>query len=171
MISTPRTTIRPLLSRIASGRDSTGSGRTFLSYNKSFGKHNLGALVGTSMSAFSSSNIWGTDYNLLVVDINKAFIDTATASEDQSKVGSSGYDHRLASAFGRVNYNYEEKYMLEAVLRRDGSSNFGRKHQWGIFPSVSFGWVITKENFLASKRHGSTLPNSDSVGDRTVTSA
>ena len=122
-----------------------------LSYNKSFGKHNLGALVGTSMSAFSSSNIWGTDYNLLVVDINKAFIDTATASEDQSKVASSGYDHRLASAFGRVNYNYDEKYMLEAVLRRDGSSNFGRKHQWGIFPSVSFGWVITKENFLASK--------------------
>lgn len=122
-----------------------------LSYTRSFGKHNLGALLGTSMSSYSSSQIWGTDYNLLVVDIDKAFIDTATASEEQSKVGSSGYDHRLASYFGRVNYNYDEKYLFEAVLRRDGSSNFGRKHQWGLFPSVSFGWVLTKENFMASR--------------------
>ncbi len=122
-----------------------------LSYTKSFGKHNLGALLGTSMSSYSSSQIWGTDYNLLVVDIDKAFINTATASEDQSKVGSSGYDHKLASFFGRINYNYDEKYLFEAVLRRDGSSNFGRKHQWGVFPSVSLGWVLTREDFMASR--------------------
>lgn len=121
-----------------------------LSFNKTIGKHDFGAILGTSMSSYSSSGIYATDYDLLVVDINKAFIDTATASEENSKVSSNGYDHKLASYFGRVNYNYDEKYMIEAVLRRDGSSNFGEGNRWGTFPSVSLGWVFTREGFLAS---------------------
>ncbi len=60
-------------------------------------------------------------------------------------------DHRIASVFGRINYNYDEKYLLEAVLRRDGSSNFGRSHQYATFPSVSVGWVLTREEFMANK--------------------
>jgi len=122
-----------------------------LSYNKSFGAHNLGVLFGTSMSSYTFSNIKGTDYDLLVVDINKGYIDTATAAEEMSKVEGGARDHRLASVFGRINYNYEEKYLLEAVVRRDGSSNFGTNNQYATFPSVSAGWVLTRENFMENK--------------------
>lgn len=58
-----------------------------LSYTKSFGRHNIGALFGTSMSSYHYSNLEAEDYNLLVVDIDKGYIDTATAPEEQSKYG------------------------------------------------------------------------------------
>lgn len=119
-----------------------------LSYNKTFGEHSIGALVGTTMSSYHYSNLKGTDYDLLVVDIDKGYIDTATAAEEMSKVEGGARDHRIASVFGRINYNYAEKYLLEAVIRRDGSSNFGRKHQYATFPSVSVGWVLTREKFM-----------------------
>lgn len=54
----------------------------------------------------------------------------------------------LASYFGRVNYNYKEKYMATAILRADGSSNFAKGNRWGYFPSLSAGWVVTQESFM-----------------------
>lgn len=122
-----------------------------LSYNKTFGKHNVGAMVGTSMSSYHYSNLDATDYNLLVVDIDKGYIDTATAPEEQSRVSGGASDHRIASVFGRINYNYDEKYLFEAVVRRDGSSNFSREHQYATFPSVSLGWVLTREKFMENR--------------------
>ena len=122
-----------------------------LSYNKAFGKHNVGGLVGTTLSSYSSSGIEGKDYDLLVVDIEKAFINTATAAETESEVKSYGYDHKLASFFARANYNYDERYLLEAVVRLDGSSNFAEGHRWAVFPSVSAGWVITREPFMQDR--------------------
>jgi TonB-linked SusC/RagA family outer membrane protein len=59
-------------------------------------------------------------------------------------------EERLQSFFGRVNYNYKEKYMLTLIMRSDGSSTFARGHRWGYFPSVSAGWVLTSESFLES---------------------
>ena len=56
----------------------------------------------------------------------------------------------MASVFFRFNYNYDERYLLEAVVRRDGSSNFSSKHQYATFPSVSAGWVFTREKFMKS---------------------
>ena len=120
-----------------------------LSYTKSFGKHNIGAMAGTSMSSYTSSWINGTDYEVPFTDVEKAFINSATAAEEDSKVSSSAYDHRIASLFARVNYNYDEKYLFEAVVRRDGSSNFSSKNKYAVFPSVSAGWVITKEDFMS----------------------
>ena len=122
-----------------------------LSYTKSFGRHNIGALFGTSMSSYHYSNLEAEDYNLLVVDIDKGYIDTATAPEEQSKVWGGAEDHRIASIFGRINYNYDEKYLFEAVVRRDGSSNFSREHQYATFPSVSLGWVLTREKFMENR--------------------
>lgn len=128
-----------------------------LSYNQKFGKHNIGAVLGTSMSSYHYSNLDATDYDLLVVDIDKAYIGTATAPEENSSVSGSAYDHRIASVFGRVSYNYDEKYLLEAVVRRDGSSNFSRKHQYAVFPSISAGWVITREPWMESVRNWMNL--------------
>jgi len=68
--------------------------------------------------------------------------------------GHSGYDYRhqtdIASFFGRINYNYNEKYLLTLIARKDGSKNFARGNRWGFFPSVSGGWVISNENFMES---------------------
>src|SRR5690606_11303412 len=58
--------------------------------------------------------------------------------------------HRLLSYFGRINYNFKEKYLLNATLRSDGSSNFSKENRRGYFPSVSAGWVLTNEQFMES---------------------
>ena len=119
-----------------------------LHYTHNFGLHNIGLMAGTSMSSYHYENLEAEDYDLLAVDIKKAYIDTATASEDMSKVWGGGSDHRMASVFFRLNYNFAERYLLEGVVRRDGSSNFGTKHQYATFPSASAGWVFTKEKFM-----------------------
>lgn len=121
-----------------------------VSYTKSFGDHNLSLLGGTTLSSYDYSNIWGEDYNLMVVDIDKGYIDIATGDVALERVAGGASNHRLASVFGRVNYNYKEKYLFEGVIRRDGSSNFGPNYQYAVFPSVSAGWVFTYEPFMES---------------------
>lgn len=123
-----------------------------LTYSKTFGKHSIGAMAGTSISSYTASWITGTDYDISFSSLDKAFIDSATAAEESSKVSSSAYDHRIASVFARVNYNYDEKYLLEAVVRRDGSSNFSNKNKYAVFPSFSAGWVLTKEDFMSGAK-------------------
>src|SRR6185437_5235165 len=61
------------------------------------------------------------------------------------------YQYRLISDFGRLSYNYNQKYLLQASLRRDGSSVFGTDHQWGYFPSVAAGWRISQEPFMLNQ--------------------
>ncbi len=56
-------------------------------------------------------------------------------------------EHKLTSLFSRLNYDYKEKYMFTGILRRDGSSRFGANHKYGVFPSFSLGWVVSKEGF------------------------
>lgn len=58
----------------------------------------------------------------------------------------------IASVFGKVNYSYQNKYLLEGSMRMDGSSKFGPGHKWGYFPSVALGWNISKENFLKNSK-------------------
>ena len=74
------------------------------------------------------------------------------ADQISSFSGSPWGDSSLASFFGRVNWNYDEKYMATFTMRADGSSNFARGHRWGYFPSVSAGWVITSEKFMEATR-------------------
>ena len=122
-----------------------------VTYNKSFGLHNLGLLGGTTLSSYYYSDLSGTDYDLLVVDIHKGYIDIATADRGMERVSGGAYEHKLGSVFGRVTYNYDEKYLMEAVVRRDGSSNFGTNHKYAVFPSVSAGWVLTRESFMENR--------------------
>lgn len=61
------------------------------------------------------------------------------------------YEKRNASLFGRINYDYKEKYLASVTARRDGSTAFGAKNKWGVFPSGSLGWVVSRENFFHSK--------------------
>jgi len=119
-----------------------------LSYSLHKGNHNLNLMGGTSLSAYNYSDLTGAAYDLLVVDINKGYINTATGDPTTQRTTGTANKHNLASLFARAEYNYNEKYLLEGVVRRDGSSNFGPEHQYAIFPSVSAGWVFTKEKFL-----------------------
>ena len=83
-----------------------------------------------------------------------AWVDNTKPTElSQRGAGGSPWgDGSLASFFGRINYNYNETYLLSLVMRADGSSNFSRGNRWGYFPSVSAGWVISNESFLDGTR-------------------
>lgn len=122
-----------------------------LSYSQTFGNlHNVSAILGTS----AMKNQWewmnGTDYELIAEDDDKAYIDSATGDRAGERVNASMENRVLASVFGRVGYNYDEKYILEATLRRDGSSNFAPNKRYAYFPSASVGWVFTRERFMES---------------------
>ncbi|MCW3786883.1 SusC/RagA family TonB-linked outer membrane protein [Plebeiibacterium sediminum] len=113
-----------------------------LTYDKSFGAHNLNLLAGQSYSAFdlSTYSISGTDFaSDEVVTINSS----NTTSGRTSMVKAT-----LFSYFGRAQYNYNNKYYLQASIRRDGSSKFGDDTKYGFFPSASFGWKLSEEAFM-----------------------
>ena len=124
-----------------------------------FAKNTIDVLIGQSMERSDWStglNVNGTvDAENLNSLILKGWDFNTIANYDYAfHSGSGGWDTpmqgSIASFFGRMNWNYDEKYMLTAILRADGSNNFARGHRWGYFPSVSAGWVITNEKFMES---------------------
>lgn len=120
-----------------------------LSYNRVFAaKHNVSLLVGTSAMKNQWEWLEGTDYNLIAENDDKAYIDSATGDRTAERTEGSKETRVLASIFGRIGYNYDEKYIMEATLRRDGSSNFAPNKRYAYFPSVSVGWVLTREDIL-----------------------
>lgn len=123
-----------------------------LTYNKIFKeKHSLTVLLGQSAQEYKVRHLYGDDYDLLESDPNKANIDYAIAPPTEGRVagGTGGFSNEtLASYFGRVDYNYDERYMFQATVRRDGSSSFGPNNKWAVFPSFSVGWNVTNEAFI-----------------------
>lgn len=122
-----------------------------LTYEKTFNQdHNLKALLGTSV--FRSQGL--TDYNLQLfgvdgTDLNS--VDITPGAQDNFALSNQPrrfFDSRLLSYFARLQYNYKGKYLFSAVMRRDGSSNFGPKNKFGYFPSGSVGWLVSDENFM-----------------------
>ncbi len=114
-----------------------------LNYDKQFGKHNLSALAGFSQieNKWSQNEAFRQDfYNNEVQSINMG-------SESTWKSYGYNNEYALRSYFGRVNYNYDNRYLLEANLRYDGTSRFTGDNQFGTFPSFSAGWRISNEAF------------------------
>ena len=125
-----------------------------INWKKSFGSHNIDALLGQSVEKWgygNSVNVTNSN-SLFPGSFDHAYINNANVVDPAytSIGGSPESQGSLASFFGRVNYNYAETYLLSLVLRADGSSNFKRGHRWGYFPSVSVGWVISNEQFMES---------------------
>ena len=108
-----------------------------LSYNQSAGKFKWGALLGTSAEVTNSSFVDASIEGLPNNDKNMAVIAAGTIN---AKVGGYPYSNSLLSFFGGLNFDYDEKYLLSANLRYDGSSKFAKGHKWGVFPSVSAAW-------------------------------
>ena len=76
---------------------------------------------------------------------------TNGGSKDGIGIGSKKEEWKLASAFARVNYNYNQKYYINASIRAEGSSKFGANNRWGYFPAVSASWLITNEDFMSGQ--------------------
>jgi TonB-linked SusC/RagA family outer membrane protein len=76
----------------------------------------------------------------------------AGADNETKDNGGAEYEWLLVSAFGRLNYNYDQKYLFEANIRYDGTSRFIGKNRWAVFPSFSAGWVVSRENFFEGLR-------------------
>ncbi len=119
-----------------------------LNYNKTFGQHTVGALVGWHAEGYKYK-YWYTYRknfpNNEVTDINAGDVSTQQAS---------GYTRQLnmLSWFGRVNYDFAGRYLFEANLRADASSRFADGHRWGYFPSFSAGWRVSEEPFMESAK-------------------
>jgi TonB-linked SusC/RagA family outer membrane protein len=130
-------------------RSFTWQTENVLSYTHSFGQHHIEAVLGQSAFKYFAENLSGQRNDPSPIDPNLAYIDVAT--DVSSSLISGGADTRtLASYFGRIAYNYDGKYFLSGVIRRDGSSRFGRNNPYATFPSVSGAWLISKEKFFQS---------------------
>lgn len=126
-----------------------------LTYTKSFNDvHNFTVLLGQSAQEYKVRQLSGEDYDLLENAPGKAVINYAIADRDDERVsgGTGGFSSStLASYFARLDYNFDEKYMFQATVRQDGSSNFGPKNKWAVFPSFSAGWNVTREGFMEDR--------------------
>lgn len=132
----------------------------FLNYNKKFGNHSVDAILGASWSEY----------------VDQSFTTTATGFTDDAfqynnlgagtvfTAGSGYLGWKLNSYYARVNYSYNDKYLLTATGRYDGSSKFGKDNRYAFFPSAAVGWRISNENFLKSSRLVSDLKLRFSTG-------
>ncbi|MFI3286054.1 MAG: TonB-dependent receptor [Rikenellaceae bacterium] len=122
-----------------------------LNYVKDFGKHSVTALLGYTANTTNNrwSQIYGTGFPTDLVPTLNASTNITITDEDGDRVTySEESDEILVSVLGRLTYSYDDKYLLSASARGDGSSKFGPDNQWGYFPSASFGWRVTEEPFM-----------------------
>ncbi|WP_085537324.1 SusC/RagA family TonB-linked outer membrane protein [Massilibacteroides vaginae] len=125
-----------------------------LTYDKNIGAHSFAVVLGQSAKEYTGRRLGGNAQDLVAYDPDKANLDFTTGLQSDGKRnawGSAFDPSTLASYFGRISYNYDERYMLQVTVRRDGSSNFGPNNKWATFPSVSLGWNLTNENFMENR--------------------
>ena len=128
-------------------------------YRKTFAKaHTVEALAGTSIEATGwGMNLNGTRSSTKFgtwESANLGSVEGALTSDEHASMGGGNTIpyNSLLSFFGRVNYSYKDKYLLTAIVRSDGSCNFAKGHRWGVFPSVSAGWVVSSEPWMAGTK-------------------
>lgn len=122
-----------------------------LTYDKTFGVHSFAVVLGQSAKKYTGRGLKGDAMDMIEYIGDKANLDFTTGLQSAGKRNATGgaFDPTtLASYFGRLSYNYDERYMLQVTVRRDGSSNFGPNNKWATFPSVSLGWNITNEKWM-----------------------
>lgn len=135
-----------------------------LTFMKDFGKHSVTAMVGNSIISAhqdkSSVSVEGkkTEYDVVGGSLSSSevpggFFDPTSPTIDAGIGGTFAgtgtfYDYNRASFFGRFNYSYASRYLLQVTVRSDGSSKFGKNNRWGTFPSVAVGWRISEEDFF-----------------------
>ena len=130
------------------------SWRNILTYDHTFAKkHKLNVMIGQEMSA----NHYETQVGSTTGYLSNSATDISAGSYADSRA--TGYQNKtsLFSLFGRAFYNFDERYLLTATIRRDGSSKFADGHRWGWFPSAAFAWRVSNEKFLKDNKVISNL--------------
>ena len=120
-------------------------------YSRSFGKHNIAAVAGFSYQNFFYDGEFIENKGFPTDNIKYYQIGNGAATREFLDASSYRSSNTLAAFFVRGNYNYAEKYLISASVRREGSSRFGKNNKWGWFPAVSLGWRISGEDFMADK--------------------
>lgn len=118
-----------------------------LNYNGQFGKHSVGMtlLYGASERKYNSTNADARNFSRLALGYN----DLSLGAEQYTK--SSAWDEALLYQMGRINYKYDDKYLVTATVRRDGYSGFAKNNKFAIFPSLALAWVLSQEKFFKAK--------------------
>ena len=140
----------------ASQNMSHGLGMTWTNtaqYDMQIGEHAITALLGMESYRYKGTSVGGSNAELKegFDDWKHAYVSNGTASTSSDGLSAFGNPHddsRSVSYFGRLGWNYQEKYMVNATLRCDGSSHFAKGNRFGWFPSVSAGWTLTEEDFM-----------------------
>lgn len=113
-------------------------------YNTAIKKHSINAMAGFEYYISESKGFYAYGYNAPT----DGFQDLNLTQQEGRKIDSWHNENRIMSFFGKVDYDYDGKYLLSAVLRRDGYSRLHADERWGIFPGVSAGWIVSKESFF-----------------------
>lgn len=124
-------------------------------YTNSFGRHNINILAGYSFEEWSNKYLWGSRNTFPTTSLSELVSGDASTANNTSSLTESA----LMSYFGRINYNYDERYLLEGNIRYDGSSHFAKKKRWGVFPSVSAAWRISQEAFWKESAINNVVDN------------
>ncbi len=134
---------------------------SYFTYDKSFGEHSINAIAGVSYQRDNTESSGATVQNFST----DAFLyHNLSSGTERMASTSSRIDARLASAYGRINYSFMDRYLLTATLRRDGSSRFGPNNRYGIFPSGSIAWRLIEEDFIKDMKVFSNLKLRASYG-------
>ena len=118
-------------------------------YNAEFGKNRLDAMIGMELNRQDDIYFSGRKEDYIILNPDYMWPDAGTGT---AQAYGSGSGYSLVSFFGKLNYNYADRYMASLTMRRDGSSRFGKDNRFATFPSVSAGWRINNEKFLQDAR-------------------
>jgi TonB-linked SusC/RagA family outer membrane protein len=131
---------------INNGRNFYWNLNELLQYNKEIGKHSFGVMVSHEAQAWNSQGFSAQRVGFASNEIPSLNLGDALGQTTGSYKNSGA----LESYLGRINYTYDNRYILQLAGRADGSSNFGTENKWGYFPSISAAWRVTGENFMKS---------------------
>jgi len=130
------------------GYNSTWDWTNTLTYNNTWGRHSLKVLAGTEAIDYYGRNIFGTRINYFTDDPSLQVLSAGSPTGQVN--GSSANQASLSSLFGKVDYSFNDRYLLSATMRRDGASPFGPDRKYGNFPAFSAGWILSEEDFMKS---------------------
>ena len=123
-----------------------------LTYNNTFGRHNFSVLLGHNAETnfYENVGVGVEDVPVLFTNVgNWAYVEREDGTNNLPNIsGGDGIDYRLISFFGRLIYNYDNRYYFTGSIRRDGSSRFGPENKWGTFPSFAGSWRVSNEGFF-----------------------
>lgn len=133
-----------------------------LSYNADFGRHSVDAVTGVTFQEYVFESLGGSRQNFPGDDPTFYYLD-AGGSDSQTNFNASN-SWGMISYLARVNYQYDNRYLLTLTFRRDGSSKFGENNRWSNFPSAAVGWRLTNEDFMSDMDWLSNLKLRTSYG-------